>query len=342
MWQPIARILLGYQWSFTLPVSGSFFRLKFLQLPAIAEIEICQAENINGFYQISDIQNLRPLALPQILEFEQPIVMGERCLGLRKRGEESLALEVELEVSRQPSLDLKHSIEAVQENITEIFKEQVGTTNTLLSALAKQLTSMEAKINLLSSSSTGSNSQTTAPRGKSLSFVSAGDTNGVFYWLGTQQLTQDYVNPGTNGTLVFSSSSSLASTTQAFNLADRGSAVAHTNDEANAFFQVDLLANRSLVLTCYTFKGRDDSAGTNYHHPRNWKFQGSNDASTWTDLDTQTNNATIDSKVWFTKQVLNQSIGYRYFRFLQTGPNSTGAYYLTGGEMELYGTLNNA
>lgn len=86
----------------------------------------------------------------------------------------------------------------------------------------------------------------------------------------------------------------------------------------------------------YCYKGREEF---NEHHPRSWKFQGSNNATTWIDLDIQTGNLTINKNTWFTKEVTPQVVGYRYFRFLQTGTNSSGELYLTGGEIELYGTL---
>ena len=180
--------------------------------------------------------------------------------------------------------------------------------------------------------STSSNSQ----QQKVLTYSSNGDMNGLFYWLGTQGNTQPYTNPATSGIVKATSSSSLNDSWIASNLTDRGTGIAHTQNEPNAYFEYDLGPNYKLILNFYTLKGRDDAP---YHLPRGWTYRVSNDESTWVDIDAQNNNASINQGTWAAMPVANQSLGYRYGRIVQTGYDSQGAQYFVLGEWEFYGTL---
>jgi hypothetical protein len=68
-------------------------------------------------------------------------------------------------------------------------------------------------------------------------------------------------------------------------------------------------------------------------------MQGSNDNTTWTDLDAQTGNTILTSSSWYISAAITPLVAYRYFRLLQTGTNSNGGNYFILGEVELYGEL---
>ncbi len=82
--------------------------------------------------------------------------------------------------------------------------------------------------------------------------------------------------------------------------------------------------------------------GTTGGYLRNWKLQGSNDTTTWVDLDTRSSNATLNSaNAWghFTCNGGNTAF-YRYLRLLQTGLNSSGNNQLALAEIEFYGIFD--
>lgn len=68
--------------------------------------------------------------------------------------------------------------------------------------------------------------------------------------------------------------------------------------------------------------------------PKSWTFQGSNDDSTWTTLDTQTNQALWDAKEMRTYAFTN-NVAYRYFK-IDVTENQGSTDLLRLGEIELY------
>lgn len=179
---------------------------------------------------------------------------------------------------------------------------------------------------------------------RTLTYSSAGDTNGVVYFLGTTYLTGTFSNP--NGVTVTVVRSSNAGGTAA-DLTDRAQNVTATSNVANSWAAIDLGSGSSLVPSYYTLQARASSNGT---LPRNWKLQGSNDvatndvtginAATWADLDTRTSDATINAdNAWGSFAVSGVTTGYRWLRILQTGLTATGDNYLTIAEFEFYGAF---
>ena len=65
--------------------------------------------------------------------------------------------------------------------------------------------------------------------------------------------------------------------------------------------------------------------------PDDWTFEGSNNDSTWTTLDTRTNAGLADS-TWYTYDFSN-STAYRYYRIYITGSETTD--YIEIAEMEM-------
>jgi E3 ubiquitin-protein ligase HECTD1 len=203
-----------------------------------------------------------------------------------------------------------------------------------LTPIQTKLDAISAKIDNLQSSGGGASSTPTSTN-KTLTYASDGDTNGVFYYLGTNKGTEAWSNPSTKVTL---SASSILSGRGVERLVDRSAEEltgdAHTNRENNAWFKVDFGSNR-LQIKYYTLQARK----TIDQQPRSWLFQGSNDDVTYTDIDIQNNNATLSNGSFYRKQITGQTSGYRYYKLTQTDTNSSGDTYFTLGEWEFYGTL---
>ena len=129
-----------------------------------------------------------------------------------------------------------------------------------------------------------------------------------------------------------------------------------TLDEPYSFFGVDLGVDRKLVPSCYTLRNRNAST----HVLMNWHFEASNDRINWTMLDRRiylTNSPEHDKKFeeehkeFKTKggsstccidTDLYREIGYegfRYFRVIQVGKNSSGTDNLALSGFELYGQV---
>jgi E3 ubiquitin-protein ligase HECTD1 len=179
----------------------------------------------------------------------------------------------------------------------------------------------------------------TAPTpGITLTYASNGDTNGLFYYLGTNGGTEAWSNPYSANRINITQSSIYNSSTQPpSNLVDRtGNSISTTNIE-NSWVVIDL-KTKKLKCNYYTVRGRGDDTTL---FPRNWRLDASNDQQTWITLDTKTNQTGLNQNVYLSFPIANPGENYQYFRFMQTGFNSYGAamygYYLVLGEMELYG-----
>jgi hypothetical protein len=91
------------------------------------------------------------------------------------------------------------------------------------------------------------------------------------------------------------------------------------------------------IVNKYTITARNYSDTTTA--PKTWTFEGSNDNTNWTVLDTRTNEIN-----WVLAQkreyVFNNNIAYRYYRINITANNGSTAYVAIG-EMELMYSLHN-
>ena len=184
----------------------------------------------------------------------------------------------------------------------------------------------------------GSGSTTTPPASNevNLKYISDGDTNGVFYYIGTNKLTQAWRNPHTDGLIEVKQSSAFNSSYQnpPFLTDRQNSDFFCTNNSANSWFSIDLKANKNLVLSAYSIQCRSFNA----NHPRTWKLQGSNDENAWIDINSQSS-ISLNSNQWFTQSIVNTPPAYRYFRIFFNGTSSSGDNVFCLGEMELYGKL---
>ena len=97
-----------------------------------------------------------------------------------------------------------------------------------------------------------------------------------------------------------------------------------------------IFSNGKMRVDRYTIRGKSNA---NSEHLRSWKLQGSQGGVTWTDLDTQSANNSINaSNAYFTSGVLTNTTYWKFLRILQTGVNSSGTNFLTMNEIDFYGS----
>lgn len=165
-------------------------------------------------------------------------------------------------------------------------------------------------------------------------WISNGDTNGIFYFIGQNFGRGTWSNP-VSSRVTGSVSGTYAGTIA--DVTDRSAGQMITNNAVSSWLKWDFGASK-LRITDYSLRGRLDNGGA--ASPRNWKLQGSNDNSNWTDLDEQIDNPIFSGQgIWTHLVVSNLTGSWRYVRLLQTGLNNEGDYYLTASEIEFYGTL---
>lgn len=176
-----------------------------------------------------------------------------------------------------------------------------------------------------------------------LAYVSDGDANGVFYYIGTNGLRDAWTNPHTAGRITASASPSIIQGSIE-ELVDRTNNTVHTGQNFNSnYFRFDLGASRTLLLKSFSWRQRSDSGDT---QPISLYVYGSNDASNWylinkynTGSKSVTGYALTGGTASLWNNVTVAAPGtYRYIQFY-SNVNNINAGYLTAGEVELYGTL---
>ena len=161
---------------------------------------------------------------------------------------------------------------------------------------------------------------------------SAPDQAGILYFWGTNFAQTTWINPSSRGATFSWSASGSGS---ASNTADRTSnATNSTTNTANSWVQLDCGATRTIRPVGYYLQHDGTAAG----FLQNWKLQGSNNGSTWDDLDTRISDTSLNAaNVFAFFSVPGVTTFYRYLRILQTGVNSSGSNTLTLSEWEFYG-----
>lgn len=164
--------------------------------------------------------------------------------------------------------------------------------------------------------------------------------DGLVDFCGSDDEAHPYVNPAVGDVaypVTVSQSSDLSAASTADKALDQNLNYSHTtNATSSEWWKVDF-GDRRIEVDHYGIQGRASGG----QHPRNWKLQGSNDDSTWTDIDTQSSNSSIGDGTWFDGSV-SDTTSWRYLRIIMTGTNSSGEDYLVMGEVEFWGTLESA
>ena len=228
-------------------------------------------------------------------------------------------------------------------NNINVVPGQDGVFSPSTRSLIERLSYINATIGWLAQHDRLNYQAAPSPTGTDLIYASDGDTNGLFYWLGTFYGATTWSNPTNTSRLL-----ALALTTENGDigqLADRQSSGFYTTNAPDRWLAWDLTAGHSIAISAYTLRvrGTDD-----FHILRNWVLEGTNaigtfdtagiNAATWTAIDTRTNDATMTAvNQYYTLTANGSNARYRYLRLRQTGLNSTSANYLTLGEIEFYG-----
>jgi hypothetical protein len=179
----------------------------------------------------------------------------------------------------------------------------------------------------------------------SLAFSSAGDTNGLIYYLGTNASNGTFVNPSTSGTIgVLASSSGGGTPALTIN---RTSDEWFTGNIAGSWIAWNLNSPNKMSVTSYVLRNRSTSTTASL---RNWILEGTNsvsifdiagvNAASWTPIDTRNNDATFNALSQYYPIVANGSASrFQYLRLRNTGVNSSGTNELCLNEIEFYGSL---
>ncbi len=176
-----------------------------------------------------------------------------------------------------------------------------------------------------------------------LTYASNGDTNSVFYYIGTNGLREAWTNPHTAGRITVSANPALIQGTIE-QLVDRTDNTVHSGlDASGNYFRFDLGASRTLVLKSFGFRQRADNTGTQANA---LYLYVSNNGTTWYLLNTiatasraiQTYNLTTGTLSLWNSVAVAAPGAYRYIQFHAVTNNSASGY-ITASEIELYGTL---
>ena len=114
----------------------------------------------------------------------------------------------------------------------------------------------------------------------------------------------------------------------------------YTDNQPDSWFSFDLGARRSLIPNHYCLRHRSPNGN---HVMRSWRFEGSNDGSSWITLRTHQDDTTVPAKAnavgaWS----IATGAGFRYFRLYQTGKNSNDNDHLMCSNIEIYGLLTDS
>lgn len=159
---------------------------------------------------------------------------------------------------------------------------------------------------------------------------------GVIGWISTNAYREAWRNPHVAGRVKVHSSS-LAKGSRS-TLVDKMPSEVWTNDIPSSWISIDLGPFRRLTLSYYTLRH-----GLNFKADalRTWDLQGSNDGISWKTLKRHTNDRSLNAPfVASSWPVQNCQDGYRFFRVLQTGHNSSNHNFLALSGFEFYGWLD--
>lgn len=173
-----------------------------------------------------------------------------------------------------------------------------------------------------------------------------GGHNGLIQWLGSDKdFDNGYSNPDTNSgdgiDLITSSLSgqlNLYYSYKAFNRSYADAERAHSTNVENSWWKIDVLEGNTFKPTGLVIQS--GVLGTNI---RNFRVEGSNNDSDWTELYDVPDDSTGPDQGGdrFPIDLSSASTGYRYLRIYQYGLDSSDStQYVTIGNIEFYGTFN--
>lgn len=161
------------------------------------------------------------------------------------------------------------------------------------------------------------------------------DTNGILYWLGTNQGAEAYKNPLDAGYIDVQCAANFEAGSKNM-LVGRDLASCNLINQANNWITI-IFKKISILPTKYSLRHTNARDGECL---RNWKLQGSNDGNTWVDLKDHVNDTTLNLKGQSATWDLEFEKFNDYFsqiRLYQHGMNSASNHYLSLAGMEFYG-----
>jgi hypothetical protein len=109
----------------------------------------------------------------------------------------------------------------------------------------------------------------------------------------------------------------------------------NSKNERNSWISFDF-KDRRVSLSHYTLKSHNGKL----HFPRQWVIEGSDDSTSWTELDSRsTSDLVIRSKVMTYECSKASPHAFQYLRIRQTGPTSSNDHYLVLTNIEFFGLL---
>ncbi|EFC43282.1 predicted protein [Naegleria gruberi] len=161
------------------------------------------------------------------------------------------------------------------------------------------------------------------------------DEGGVLYWLGTLYHTETYSSPIGRGLLKVTTSIGFEAGSDE-DVISRVPVSCNLINSPNTTITFEFVSNM-ILPSAYTIRhtnARDTEC------LRTWRFQGSIDGLTFTDLKVHNNDSTLTTKSQSaTFPITDCNEYYKYFRILQDGPNSSSNNYLSFGGFEIYGAV---
>jgi hypothetical protein len=254
--------------------------------------------------------------------------------------------------SLSSSLGISQSSSSVQMAAVNPMHNPISNQPDLASVLASSFSQQQQQQQQQATSSVASLSS--SPLSASSSFLSSSSSSqgvlppapqqpihpdifrGVIGWIATNSNREAWKNAHVAGRVKVHSSS-LAKGSRS-TLVDKSPSEVWTNDVPCSWISIDLGPFRKLTLTYYTLRH-----GLNYKADsvRTWDLQGSNDGISWRTLRRHTNDKSLNAPfACFTWPVPPPVEGYRFFRVMQTGHNSSNHNFLALSGFEFYGWLD--
>lgn len=117
----------------------------------------------------------------------------------------------------------------------------------------------------------------------------------------------------------------------------------HSKDEPNSWLCVDF-KERKVNITHYSIKSHG-YGGKGYCHPQTWSVEGSNDSSHWEELDSRSNEGSLDdrsaSNTFEARNEAHKRNYYRYVRIMQKGKNTRNDNCFAFSSIEFFGSIEN-
>ena len=164
--------------------------------------------------------------------------------------------------------------------------------------------------------------------------------DGILDFLGKDKGTTTWAHPETTRGYVTTSQSTTNAGLVAANAVDQAtdttSGRSHTTNVTGSWWKIDFGSTAGVTPTYVGIKGQQDGS----NHPRNFKIQGSQDDVGWEDL-VDEDSTGPGNNTWYSTAVSTSNY-FRYIRILQYGANSSSLGYLVIGDVEIWGTYDDA